>query len=164
MSCCPKLLVQISLLFSLVLSALIVVTSFMYGNIWAGVFGSIFFAISVCYACMVWRRIPFAAANLNTGLTAVKRNAGVIIAAYILVVAMFGFAVLWMVALVGVYDHEELCDTTTNPFTGEEQTDCSSASVNNLALGYFFLLLLSLFWTQQVFQVHFFLTICSFYL
>ena len=121
MSMCPKLLIQISLLFSLVMSLAMVVVSALYGNIIGAIFGGIFFLISVCYACCVWRRIPFAAANLNTGLTAVKSNSGVILVAYLITIFSFFYSMLWMVALVGVYDKEGLCDTTTN-FNGETTT------------------------------------------
>ena len=124
-----------------------VVVSALYGNIIGAIFGGIFFLISVCYACCVWRRIPFAAANLNTGLTAVKSNSGVILVAYLITIFSFFYSMLWMVALVGVYDKEGLCDTTTN-FNGEITTTCQG----NLAWGYFFLLLLAIFWSEQVFQ------------
>ena len=146
MSCCPKFLIKLSLLFSLVCSGLVVVWAFAYGNIWGGVIGAIFFALSLCYACMVWRRIPFAAANLNTGLTAVKGNAGVVVVAYLFIFASYVYVVVWMGSLLGVYDKEGLCTTTTR-VDGTTTTQC-----NNLSVGYFFLLLLCLFWTQQVFQ------------
>lgn len=146
MSACPKVLIQISLLFSLLMSLLICALSFYYGNILGGIFGVIFFLISVCYAFSVWRRIPFAAANLNTGLTAVKKNAGVILVAYLITLVSFGYAMLWMTTMVGVYDKEGVCTSVTKG--GVTTTTCGS----NLFWGYFFLLLLALFWTQQVFQ------------
>ena len=100
---------------------------------------------------MVWRRIPFAAANLNTGLTAVKKNAGVVVVAYFIVILMFCYAMLWMTALVGVYDKEGLCDTTSDTTTTEtgstkDTTTDTTTTCSDLAGGYFFLLLLSLFW------------------
>jgi hypothetical protein len=134
MAMCPKVLIQISLLFSLVVSIFACVVSFMYGSILGGVFGAIFFLISVCYACAVWRRIPFAAANLNTGLTAVKKNSGVVLFAYTITIVSFFYSMLWMTALVGVYDKEGVIDEAGN-FTE-----------NNLTWAYFFLLLLALFW------------------
>jgi hypothetical protein len=140
MAMCPKVLIQISLLFSLVVSIFACVVSFMYGSILGGVFGAIFFLISVCYACAVWRRIPFAAANLNTGLTAVKKNSGVVLFAYTITIVSFFYSMLWMTALVGVYDKEGVIDEAGN-FTE-----------NNLTWAYFFLLLLALFWSEQVFQ------------
>ena len=92
----------------------------------------------------VWRRIPFAAANLNTGLTAVKANGGIVIMSYVLVAASFLYMMLWMVALVGVYDKLNLITTDAQgnvQFTGDQ-----------LNWGYFFLLLVALFWSEQVFQ------------
>lgn len=147
MSMCPKVLIQVSLLASLLLSLIMVIVSFYYQNIIGGIFGAIFFLISCCYACAVWKRIPFAAANLNTGLTAVKKNGGVIVVAYSIVFMSFFYSMLWMVALVGVYDKEDICDTTTTA-DGTTTTSCSGS----LAWGYFFLLLLAFFWTEQVFQ------------
>lgn len=142
MSACPKVLIQISLLASLLFSLLICVTSFFYSNIVGGIFGAIFFLISVCYACAVWRRIPFAAANLNTGLTPVKKNAGVVLVAYAITIVSFLYSMLWMTALVGVYDKEGVC-TTTSTVNGGSSTVCNE---DNLAWGYFFLLLLAIFW------------------
>ena len=141
MSACPKVLIQISLLFSLVCSLLICIVSFYYQNIIGGIFGIIFFLINCCYACAVWRRIPFAAANLNTGLTPVKKNAGVVLVAYLITIISFGYSILWMTSLLGVYDKEGLCDTVTYP-NGKTTTTCAG----DLAWGYFFLLLLALFW------------------
>ncbi|KAL7470443.1 hypothetical protein ACHAXS_010696 [Conticribra weissflogii] len=137
MSMCPKFLIQISLLFSLAVSALVMVYSFMIGSIGGGIIGIIFFLISCCYAWAVWRRIPFAAANLNTGLTAVKKNWGVVLVAYIITVVSFVYSVVWMVALAGVYSKEECVNGV-----------CSS----NVSWAYFFFMLLALFWTEQVLQ------------
>lgn len=131
MSMCPKFLIQISLLFSLAVSALVMVYSFMIGSIGGGIIGIIFFLISCCYAWAVWRRIPFAAANLNTGLTAVKKNWGVVLVAYVVTVVSFFYSVLWMIALAGVYNKEECVNGV-----------CSS----NVSWAYFFFMLLALFW------------------
>lgn len=150
MSCCPKVLIQLSLLFSLALSALMVAVSFYYGQIVGGIFGCIFFLLSVCYACAVWRRIPFAAANLTTGLTAVKKNAGTFVLAYSITLISYGYVMLWMTATVGVYDKEGLCSQTTIETGGK--TSSTTTCAGSLAWGYFFLLLLALFWSQQVFQ------------
>eukprot|EP00984_Skeletonema_dohrnii_P004614 scaffold1634_cov118-Skeletonema_dohrnii-CCMP3373.AAC.12 len=140
MTTCPKFLIQLSLLFSLLLSLLITATSFYYQQYIAGAFGVLFFLMSCCYACCVWRRIPFAAANLNTGLTAVKRNGGVFVTSVWITVVSFGYLVVWMVAMVGVYD-------ATAATAGVEGNTNVQPS-----WGYLFLLLLALFWTQQVFQ------------
>jgi hypothetical protein len=142
MSACPKVLIQISLLFSLICSLLIATSSFIYGSIVGGIFGVVFFLLSICYACLVWRRIPFAAANLTTGLTAVKMNGGVFLVAIGIVLLSFGYCLLWMTALVGVYDKLGLCVSTTE----NDGTTTTTCSEDDLAWGYFFLLLLAFFW------------------
>jgi hypothetical protein len=158
MSCCPKILIQLSLLTSLAVALAVCVWSFIYGSIIGGVFGAIFFLLSLCYAWAVWRRIPFAAANLQTGLTAVKKNSFIFILAYMFVALTFGkflnvlpvitfdytdfvvnyfspgYACLWMTALVGVFDRENTFDENGNVSTDE------------MEWLYFFLLLLALFW------------------
>jgi hypothetical protein len=140
MSSCPKFLIQLSLLFSLLISLLITIVAFYYHQYIAGGFGILFFLLSCCYACCVWRRIPFAAANLNTGLTAVKKNAGVFVTSVVITTLSFGYLIVWMVAMIGVYDST----ATTAGAGGNVQQPPS--------WGYLFLLLLALFWTQQVFQ------------
>lgn len=142
MSLCPKVLIEISLLFSLICSALIAVGSFYYGSIAGGIFGVIFFLLSVCYACIVWKRIPFAAANLSTGLTAVKTNAGVFLVAMSIVAFSFAYCLLWMTALVGVYDKLSDCVSTTNA----DNVTTTVCTEDNVGWAYFFLVLLAFFW------------------
>ena len=49
MSCCPKILIQFSLLVSLAVSLAVCVYAFIYSSILGGVFGAIIFALSLCY-------------------------------------------------------------------------------------------------------------------
>lgn len=86
----PVQLVQGSLVITVMLSGVIAILGLLSGQVFAGVMGCIFFAIGICYAKSVWPRIPFAAANLNTALTAVKANMGVTIIAYGMVLLAFG--------------------------------------------------------------------------
>lgn len=81
------------------------------------------FAISCCYAKFVWSRIPFAAANLKTALTAVRANLGLIIVSFVFMAVGFGYTILWM-ATANVY-------------------------MNTIPASAFFLFL-SFYWTQQV--------------
>eukprot|EP00956_Cyclotella_meneghiniana_P033121 scaffold93566_cov45-Cyclotella_meneghiniana.AAC.1 len=63
----------------------------MYGGVLGEVFGFIILALSACYTYCVRRRIPFtAAANLNTGMTAVKVNGCIFIMAYVSVALTWG--------------------------------------------------------------------------
>ena len=147
MSACPKFLIQLSLLFTLASSLAVAVLSFLLAprpsNLVGGVLGVVLFLVSCCYARAVWRRIPFAASNLDSGLSAVRSNSGVIPAAYSLVVCSIGYSVLWMTALVGVYDRGGLCTHSAgSDGTGTEVVVCTGS----LAWGYLFLLLLAYFW------------------
>ena len=54
--CIPELMIKVSLIFVVVVSGVWMVLSFLSGNIVGGIFGLIFFAISVCYARAVWSR------------------------------------------------------------------------------------------------------------
>lgn len=90
MTLCPRFLIQFSLLFSLATSFAMCVAGFMFGGALGGVFGLIIFALSACYTYYVWKRIPFAAANLNTGMTAVKANGFLFIMAYAFVALTWG--------------------------------------------------------------------------
>jgi hypothetical protein len=82
----------------------------------------------------VWKRIPFAAANLTAALTAVKKNGALFLMAYLFVFLTWVYTCVWFVALFGVYDATGVIDEN-----GELTED-------NTVYVYFFLLLLALFW------------------
>jgi hypothetical protein len=86
----PVKLVQSSLIITVALSGIIAIIGLVSGDMFAGILGLVFFAIGVCYARSVWPRIPYAAANLNTALTAVKANMGITVIAYGMVFIAFG--------------------------------------------------------------------------
>ena len=83
---------------------------------------------------IVWKRIPFAAANLTAALTAVKKNGALFLMAYLFVFLTWVYTCVWFVALFGVYDATGVIDEN-----GELTED-------NTVYVYFFLLLLALFW------------------
>ena len=91
-----------------------------------GVMGLVSFALGICYAYFVWGRIPFAAANLNTALSAVKSNMGLAGIAYFFLFVAFGWSVWWSVAAGG--------------------------AMNGMGSGIVFLFLVSYYWTHQVIQ------------
>lgn len=120
----PTEMVKLGLIFSVVLLGFFAVLAVMSGDMMMTLLGIFFFAITICYVKAVWSRIPFAAANLNTALTAVKSNTGLGFVAYLLMVVSFAWSVFWFVGLAG-----------------------SVASENG---GIVFLLLVSYYWTHQV--------------
>lgn len=119
-------LVKIALFFSLGVSLAIGIMGALTGQIMMAVLGFLSFALGCCYAYFVWGRIPFAAANLNTALTAVRANMGLAVVAYIFLFIAFGWSVWWSVA------------------TGN--------AMANAGGGVVFLFLVSYYWTHQVLQ------------
>lgn len=129
--------IQCSLIFSVVMSGIVAVAAFATGNVVGGIIGLIFFALSACYAWCVWSRIPFAAANLNVGLSAVKSNCGLTLVAYLMTMMAVVYSIIWSLALTGAYTQNTTCDAQ-GTCTGE---------LNGFAT---FMLLLSFYWAQQV--------------
>lgn len=119
-------LVQAALVFSVLTSLAMGILGLMTGSLLLGIVGLICFAFGCCYAYFVWSRIPFAAVNLKTALTGVKKNLGLILVAYVFIALAFGWSLLWMLGL-------------GNAFAGS-------------SLFVVFLLFLSYYWTHQVLQ------------
>lgn len=117
-------LVKISLYFSVAMSGFIGILGLLSGQVYMAVMGLIMFAVGICYAWVVWSRIPFAAANLSTALTAVRANMGLALIAYLSCFLAIGWSMLW---LLGVG---------------------RAASTENVVV--LFLLLLSYYWVHQV--------------
>ena len=137
---CPALMIKAGLIFTVVVGLAWTVWSFMIGSYIAGAFAVIFFLITLCYVRAVWSRIPLAAINMVTAGTAIKANLGVSLFAMLFTALEIGWLVLWSIAFTGVLDSTNTCD---------------SNGVCNPNYGFLFLLLVSLFFTQQVLQVCF---------
>lgn len=119
-------LVKTALIFSVLTSGAIALLGFMSGQLMMGGLAALSFAMGICYAYFVWERIPFAAANLNTALTAVRQNTGLIGVAYFFLLVAFVWSIIWTVAAGG-----------TMAYLGE---------------GMLFVFLVSYYWTHQVIQ------------
>ena len=117
-------LVKISLVATVIMGGIVGVLGIMSGQMMMGVMGLLMFAVGICYARAVWPRIPFAAANLNTALTAVRCNMGLTVIAYFMLFLAFGWSIMWFIGL------------------GE-----ALSSSNGIVL---FLLFLSYYWVHQV--------------
>lgn len=133
------LLVQFSVLFSMFSSLLMVIVFGFQDKDGAAFVAFVFFCISAFYAWAIWARIPFAASNLVTALTAVRANLGVALVAYAMVIAAVVWTMVWMTSLIGVYAQSADCDS---------QGVCYG-SVNGFTM---ILYLLSFYWTHQVFK------------
>lgn len=85
---------------------------------------------------------------------AIKTNAGCILVIYSIVLLSIGYSLLWMTAVVGVYDITQGAaddnmttnDDGMNNNTTTNNNNSSEEEENNLGWGYLFLLLLAYFW------------------
>lgn len=98
-------------------------------------------AVGICYYFAVQDRIPFATANLRTGVSACRSNLGVFFVAYSFVAGLIFWVFIWMVALFGLLTNDETCDANGK--------NCHY----DINFGLVFLLIISIFWASQVFIV-----------
>ena len=117
-------LVEIALVVSLLCTASVTAYGFYIWKIYIMVVGSLCLLASIWFTCSIWKRIPFAAANLKTAIRAVRTNFGLIFVSYCLEVVAFGWLILWV--------------------------DSCGASMDTQGWWMVFVYLLSLFWTEQV--------------
>lgn len=132
-------LIKLSLFFTVAYALFILVLSLAVGNIKLAIIGVLCFAMTACYACCVWSRIPFATCNLVTGLTAIRANFGITIISYLFSAVSFGWNIVWCLAFLGVY---------------EQSPDIEGSDEKNektLNYTYLLLLCLSFYWSLQVF-------------
>ena len=93
-------LVQTALIFSVASSLAVgIVGFFVVGTMWMGILGLVSFAIGLCYAKIVWPRIPYAAANLQTAVSAVQANLGLAAVALGFTGLAFCWTLLWFLGL-----------------------------------------------------------------
>jgi hypothetical protein len=119
-----QMLVQSALMFSIATSLFMGVVGFLTGNLLMGIIGLASGLIGCCYAYFVWKRIPFAAANLETALSAVKVNMGLLVLALLMSVAAMGWSILWVLGV--------------------------GSALNSDSLFIVFLLFLNYYWTHEV--------------
>ena len=111
MTAIARKIVQIALILTITLS-------FAWGTIGIGLSpkkvvpatGIFALALSVAYAIIVWDRIPFAAANLNTGLSGIHANPGAVLIAFFFQFLALGWSIYYTYVVVGVYDAVQVGD------------------------------------------------------
>lgn len=132
-------LIQLTLIVSCIVMGLVVVSLFNNEAPVLGFCGLFMLICTILYSYTMQRRIPFAAANLQTALSAVQANYGLCLVAYAVAVANFAWVMVWLLAVLGVAFRASSCvDGTCN------------MHVSPLSL---FMLVMSFFWTSQVLQV-----------
>jgi Plasma-membrane choline transporter len=94
-----KTLVEMALIFSVASSLAVGIMGFVLGSVLMGCLGLFSFAVGCCYAKIVWPRIPFAAANLNTALSAVRENMGLTVVSFGFTLVAFGWTIFWFLGV-----------------------------------------------------------------
>ena len=128
-------LVKLALWFNIILFAVMGIFSLLGGAVPAALMFLLFAALSAYYAWRVWARIPFAASNLVTAVSAVKANMGLSLYAYWSVILLFVWSIVWMVSA-----------SSTIYVTGNCNAEGECESVNG---GLVFLFMVSYYWTAQ---------------
>lgn len=133
----PKPLIKMALFFNLILTGAMAVMALLSGAFFMAVLIGLMFMVNMCYIRAVWSRIPFAAANLITAITAVKSNMGLTFLAYNNLFVTFFWSVWWTIAFVA---------------TAYVIGNCNAEGYceNDMNGGFIFLFLVSFFWTAQV--------------
>lgn len=135
---CSRIVIQLALTWSLILSFMMMIWAFMNDNPVVGSICIVYFLSNAVYICCVAKRIPFAAANMSTGLRAVNSNFGVVLLTYFMVFLSWVYTLYWILAIIGAYDYSADC----------ENEECNDGP----NIGFLFLLFLAYFWTQQLIQ------------
>ena len=130
------MLIKVALWFNIILFGVMAVLSLLGAAIPMALMFLLFAGLSAYYAYRVWHRIPFAASNLVTAVSAVRANLGLSIYAYWSVVLLFLWSIVWMVSA-----------SSTIIVTGNCNAEGECESVNG---GLVFLFTLSYYWTVQV--------------
>lgn len=129
-------LIKMALWFNIIVYGVLGILSLVSGAAPAGIMFLVFCGIAAWYAYRVWGRIPFAASNLVTAVSAVKSNLGLAFYAYWSTVIVFLWMILWSVSTASAMYVLGECEG------GECQKEVGGF------LG--FLFLVSLYWTLQV--------------
>lgn len=147
-------LVQMALIFSVCTSLAVAILGFMIGSILMGSLALISFAFGCCYAKIVWPRIPFAAANLNTALSAVRANLGLSLVSFFFTAIAFAWTILWF---LGIGDALAGSNTPVLFLLVRMSVAFDSSVSIRFSIAYEILLLLSqkflsYYWVHQVLQ------------
>jgi hypothetical protein len=132
-------LIQLSLITSCSILMVVAVAMFAIGAAGVAFIWLFLLVLTGLYAYSVWNRIPFAAANLRTGLSAIQTNYGVCMLAYGVAFCANFWVLTWILAFIGV--------------TYKESTCSDGVCKSNMDPVSFVLLVISYHWTSQVLKV-----------
>lgn len=96
------------------------------------------FLVTSCYFYCIYSRIPFAAANVATAVTAIRSNCGILFLVFLMAIKLTLWLIIWLLAVMGVYYRQYHC------------SDDSEVCTSNMSAAQISLFLLSFYWTNQV--------------
>jgi hypothetical protein len=134
---CAAALIKVALWWNIVANAVTAIAALATGAMPLAIMMALAVVFSAYYAYVVWNRIPFAAANLVTALTAVRANLGVAFFAYLSLILQLAWTLWWSVALTATLYVTNGCNA---------QGECETTPQGGIV----FLFLVSYFWTHQV--------------
>ena len=130
-------LIKTALIFNVALFALMAFLSLASGSVGGALMTGMLCAFSAYYVCMVWSRIPFAATNLVTAVTAVQANIGLALYAYLSLILLFGWSIWWSI-------------TTISTILVLGDCDADGECENETSFLVLFAFVFSYYWTVQV--------------
>jgi hypothetical protein len=126
----------------IIASSILVTFTLLYQGLYLGCFlAAVSTVCGIWYLIVIQNRIPFAAANLNSGFHAVKSNKGVIMVGLLHWIVLAGWLVLWCTSLYHAVGMKQVCSSND---------DESSCEIQVTRPGWIFPWVFSLFWTVQV--------------
>jgi hypothetical protein len=130
-------LIKAALWFNILVFAAAWILALLAGALPAAIMGGVMCVMAAYYTYSVWSRIPFAAANLVTAVSAVRSNMGLVFYAYLSLILLFGWTIWWMISAFSTIYVVAECDA-------------DGVCANEVNGGLFFLFLVSYYWTIQV--------------
>lgn len=107
-------------------------------------FGFVALVLFVAYTVVVWDRIPFSAANLNTALCAMRSTADITLLGMTMLLVSFAWCLVWCMAFIGLVD-------TLNECEPGDMSCRQHHSHGNVFL--FIMFFFSFYWTNVVINV-----------
>jgi hypothetical protein len=130
-------LIKMALWFNILVTLTMCILAIVAGVVGMAILAGVGVLFSAYYAYVVWHRIPFAASNLVTAITAVRANMGLAFFAYTNLIVSFLWSVWWGIAFLATFYVLSDCDAEGN---------CE----NQVNGGLMFVFLVSYYWTTQV--------------
>jgi hypothetical protein len=151
------MMIQVSLVVSPISFGLFFVVAMLLFNLPMALFFLFMSALGVFYAWGVWHRIPFASANIDIAMRALKDNHGLWIMAYAMTLKAVVWTMIWTCTFLQVLVFAQNWTFDCEANVGGPPT-CRLAARGKLIM---VSLLLSLFWTSEVLKNLFHTTIAG---